>query len=62
MNAIRQIAIVSLLNFRNLRQRFWQSLVIVAGMACVSGVLLSLLSTTLAFNALGNLLPLYAIR
>jgi putative ABC transport system permease protein len=46
MNAIRQIAIVSLLNFRNLRQRFWQSLVIVAGMACVSGVLLSLLSVT----------------
>jgi putative ABC transport system permease protein len=46
MNAIRQIAIVSLLNFRNLRQRFWQSLVIVAGMICVSGVLLSLLSVT----------------
>ena len=46
MNAIRQIAIVSLLNFRNLRQRFWQSLVIVTGMTCVSGVLLSLLSVT----------------
>lgn len=46
MNAMRQIAIVSLLNFRNLRRRFWQSLVIVAGMACVSGVLLSLLSVT----------------
>ncbi|HKQ46353.1 MAG TPA: ABC transporter permease [Rhizomicrobium sp.] len=46
MSAMRQIAIVSLLNFQNLRQRFWQSLVIVAGMACVSGVLLSLLSVT----------------
>jgi putative ABC transport system permease protein len=46
MNAIRQVAIVTLLNFRNLRKRFWQSLVIVVGMACVSGVLLSLLSVT----------------
>jgi len=46
MSAIRQVAIVSLLNFRNLRQRFWQSLVIVAGMTCVSGVLLSLLAVT----------------
>ena len=46
MSAMRQVAIVSLLNFRNLGQRFWQSLVIVAGMACVSGVLLSLLSVT----------------
>lgn len=46
MSAIRQIVIVSLLNLRNLRRRFWQSLVIVAGMACVSGVLLSLLSVT----------------
>jgi len=46
MNAIRQIAVVSLLNFKTLPQRFWQSLVIVAGMACVSGVLLSLLSVT----------------
>jgi len=31
MSMLRQIAIVSLLNFRNLRQRLWQSLVIVAG-------------------------------
>jgi putative ABC transport system permease protein len=43
---LRQIAIVSLLNFRNLRQRLWQSLVIVAGMTCVIGVLLSMLSMT----------------
>ena len=38
--------IVSALNFRNLRGRFWQSLVIVVGMACVIGVLLSMLSMT----------------
>jgi putative ABC transport system permease protein len=43
---LRQIVIVSLLNFRNLRQRLWQSLVIVAGMTCVIGVLLSMLSMT----------------
>ncbi len=43
---LRQISIVSLLNFRNLRQRLWQSLVIVAGMTCVIGVLLSMLSMT----------------
>ena len=43
---LRQIAIVSALNFRNLRVRFWQSLVIVAGMTCVIGVLLSMLSMT----------------
>jgi len=46
MSMLRQIAIVSLLNFRNLRQRLWQSLVIVAGMTCVIGVLLSMLSMT----------------
>lgn len=46
MTMLRQIAIVSLLNFRNLRQRLWQSLVIVAGMTCVIGVLLSMLSMT----------------
>lgn len=46
MTMLRQIVIVSLLNFRNLRQRLWQSLVIVAGMTCVIGVLLSMLSMT----------------
>ncbi len=46
MNTLRQIWIVSALNFRSLRARLWQSLVIVAGMACVIGVLLSMLSMT----------------
>lgn len=46
MTAIRQIAVLTLLNCRTLPNRFWQSLVIVAGMACVSGVLLSMLSVT----------------
>jgi len=44
MNMLRQIVIVSLLGFRTLRQRLWQSLVIVVGVACVTGVLLSMLS------------------
>jgi putative ABC transport system permease protein len=44
MTLLRQIVIVSLLGFRTLRQRLWQSLVLVVGMACVSGVLLSMLS------------------
>ena len=51
MNLLRQIVIVSLLNFRNLRQRMWQSLVIVAGMTCVIGVLLSMLSMTEGLHA-----------
>jgi len=46
MNLLRQIWIVSALNFRSLRTRLWQSLVIVVGMACVVGVLLSMLSMT----------------
>jgi putative ABC transport system permease protein len=46
MSILRQVWIVSALNFRNLGQRLWQSLVIVAGMACVIGVLLSMLSMT----------------
>jgi len=44
MSLMRQIWTVSALNFRNLRGRLWQSLVIVVGMACVVGVLLSMLS------------------
>ena len=43
---IRQIIIVSLLSLRSLKTRAWQSLVIVVGMACVIGVLLSMLSMT----------------
>jgi putative ABC transport system permease protein len=46
MTMLRQIVIVSLLNFRHLRQRLWEALVIVFGMACVIGVLLSMLSMT----------------
>ena len=46
MSILRQIAILSLLGFRTLRQRLWQSLVLVLGMACVSAVLLSMLSMT----------------
>ena len=46
MNILRQIGIVSLINFRSLRSRLWRSLVIVVGMACVIGVLLSMLSLT----------------
>ena len=46
MNIFRQIWIVSILNFKSLRQRFWQSLVIVIGMGLVIGVLLSMLAMT----------------
>jgi len=46
MNELRQIAVVLALNLRNLHTRFWPSLVIVVGMACVVGVLLSMLSLT----------------
>ena len=46
MNILRQIGIVSLINFKSLRSRLWRSLVIVVGMACVIGVLLSMLSLT----------------
>src|SRR6185437_1201192 len=43
---LRQFVIVSALNFGNLRYRLWEALVIVIGMACVAGVLLSMLSMT----------------
>ena len=46
MNFLRQIWIVTVLNVRNLRQRLWQSLVIVVGTGLVVGVLLSMLSMT----------------
>ena len=46
---LRQIAAVSLLNFKSLPGRFWPSLVIVVGMACVIGVLLSMLSLTTGY-------------
>jgi putative ABC transport system permease protein len=45
MRAFRQIATVTALNARGLfGDRFWSSFVIVVGMACVVGVLLSMLS------------------
>jgi len=43
---LRQIFVVSAINFRSLKQRPWASLVVVVGMACVIGVLLSMLSLT----------------
>ena len=44
--SLRQIFIVSAINLRSLKQRPWASLVVVVGMACVIGVLLSMLSLT----------------
>ena len=41
---IRQIWIVSALNFKSLKSRFWQSMVIVVGLAATIGVMLSMLS------------------
>jgi putative ABC transport system permease protein len=44
MDALRQILTVTTVNIAGLPQRLWTSLVIVVGMACVVGVLLSMLS------------------
>jgi putative ABC transport system permease protein len=44
MKTFRQIGVVTALNMKNLPSRFWPSMVIVVGMACVIGVLLSMLS------------------
>ncbi|HKQ10070.1 MAG TPA: FtsX-like permease family protein [Rhizomicrobium sp.] len=41
---LRQIVIVSVLNFKSLISRFWQSMVIVVGLAATIGVMLSVLS------------------
>ncbi|HWM61961.1 MAG TPA: FtsX-like permease family protein [Rhizomicrobium sp.] len=41
---LRQIWIVSALNFKSLESRFWQSMVIVVGLAATIGVMLSMLS------------------
>ncbi|MFO1247659.1 MAG: FtsX-like permease family protein [Alphaproteobacteria bacterium] len=43
---LRQIFIVSAINFKSLRQRFWQSMVIVVGLAATVGVMLSMLSVS----------------
>ncbi|HEX4026028.1 MAG TPA: FtsX-like permease family protein [Rhizomicrobium sp.] len=42
----RQIWIVSALNFKSLKSRFWQSMVIVVGLGATIGVLLSMMSLT----------------
>ena len=42
----KQILSVTSMNIKSLPQRFWPSLVIVIGMACVVGVMLSMLSLT----------------
>ena len=41
---LRQIWIVSVLNFKSLKSRLWQSMVIVVGLAATIGVMLSMLS------------------
>ncbi|HWY60740.1 MAG TPA: FtsX-like permease family protein [Rhizomicrobium sp.] len=46
MSIFSQIWTVSVLNFKSLRMRFWQSMVIVAGLGVTIGVLLSMLSMT----------------
>jgi putative ABC transport system permease protein len=43
---LRQIWIVSALNFKSLGSRFWQSMVIVVGLAATVGVMLSMLSVS----------------
>ena len=48
---LHQIATVSWLNFKSLPNRFWPSLVIVVGMACVVGMLLSMLSLSTGYVA-----------
>ena len=40
----RQIWVVSILNFKSLKSRFWQSMVIVVGLGATIGVLLSMMS------------------
>ena len=43
---LKQIIAVTSMNFKALKGRFWPSLVIVVGMACVVGVMLSMMSFT----------------
>jgi putative ABC transport system permease protein len=49
MDTPRQIVTVTLLGFTSLRSRFWPSLVIVIGMACAIGVLVSTLSLAVGY-------------
>jgi putative ABC transport system permease protein len=46
MSLLKQSLVVSRLSLSSLGQRFWSSFVLVVGMACVVGVLLSMLSET----------------
>ena len=46
MNMLRQIFVISAMNFRSLPRRFWTSMVIVVGLGATIGVLLSMLSMT----------------
>ena len=46
MSLLRQFCVVFLIGIRSLPERRWTALVIVVGMACVVGVLLSMLSVT----------------
>jgi putative ABC transport system permease protein len=46
MNELRQIAAVSLIGIGSLRERYATALVVIVGMACVVGVLTSMLSLT----------------
>ena len=43
---LRQIFVVSAINFKSLGSRFWQSMVIVVGLAATVGVMLSMLSVS----------------
>ena len=49
MDTLRQIVTVTLLGFKGLRSRFWPSLVVVVGMACAIGVLVSILSLAVGY-------------
>jgi putative ABC transport system permease protein len=46
MNLLRQTIVICAMNFRNLKSRFWPSMVIVAGLGATIGVLLSMMSVT----------------
>src|SRR5690348_4208315 len=48
---LKQIVAVTSMNFKSLTSRFWPSLVIVIGMACVVGVMLSMMSFTVGVVA-----------
>ena len=47
---LSQILVVSALNFKSLKGRFWQSMVIVVGLGATIGVLLSMMSMTVGLR------------